>query len=348
MYSEADLQNAVEAGALSPDAAAALRSHVSQSRSSPVADEEHFRLITGFNDIFVTIAAILLLVAMGNIGGLISQTVSGLLVAVSAWGLAEYFTRRRRMALPSIILMIAFAGGVAATVAGLLDFDSVDNETTGAIYAAIVAASAALASYLHWRRFMVPITIAALTATAAAAAIALIASALPSPEDSIKWLVLAAGILIFLVAMRWDVSDRERKTRRSDVAFWLHLLAAPAIAHPIFSGLGVLDGDAGIMKALAVIALYIAFGLVALAIDRRAILVSGLAYVLYALWEVFRISSNIELGVALATLVIGSALLLLSVFWTPIRSRIVSGLPESLQSKLPATYELPVNPQPAS
>jgi hypothetical protein len=29
--------------------------------------------------------------------------------------------------------------------------------------------------------------------------------------------------------MWWDSSDRARLTRRSDVAFWLHLLAAPMI-----------------------------------------------------------------------------------------------------------------------
>ncbi len=348
MYSETDLQNAVAAGALSPEAADALRNHVSQTRSSPVADEEHFRLITGFNDIFVSIASVLLLVAMGTLGGMIGDVFAGLFVAVSAWLLAEYFTRKRRMALPSIILMVAFAGGVGVTAAGLLQIDQVDNETTATIFTSIIAASAALASYFHWRRFMVPITVAALTATAAAAVVTMIASAMPDPENAVIWLVLAAGIVIFLIAMRWDMSDRDRKTRRSDVAFWLHLLAAPAIAHPIFSQLGVLDGDAGIGRALAVVALYIAFGLVALAIDRRAILVSGLAYVLYALWELFRISSNIELGVALATLVIGSALLMLSVFWTPIRNRIVSGLPADLQSKLPSVNTIPITHQPAS
>ncbi len=53
MYSESELEGAVAAGALSPEAAAALRDYVAGSRASPAVDEEHFRLITGFNDIFV-------------------------------------------------------------------------------------------------------------------------------------------------------------------------------------------------------------------------------------------------------------------------------------------------------
>ena len=55
-------------------------------------------------------------------------------------------------------------------------------------------------------------------------------------------LVLIAGLGVFTLAMWWDRSDRVRQTRRSDVAFWLHLLAAPMIAHPVFHLLGVTDG----------------------------------------------------------------------------------------------------------
>ena len=108
MYSVAVLQSAVTAGALSREAAQALRDHATGMRNAPVADEEHFRLITGFNDIFVTIAAVLLLMACAGIGGAIAAGAGGLLVAGAAWAMAEFFTRRRRMALPSIVLLLAF------------------------------------------------------------------------------------------------------------------------------------------------------------------------------------------------------------------------------------------------
>ncbi|MFN2260370.1 MAG: hypothetical protein ABR601_11110, partial [Parasphingopyxis sp.] len=82
-------------------------------------------------------------------------------------------------------------------------------------------------------------------------------------------------------------------------------------------------------------ALYVAFGLVALAIDRRAMLVSALAYVLIALTMLFRSAGVIELNVALTALVIGSALLMLSAFWHPVRAMIVRPLPEGLSARLP-------------
>ena len=68
MYSESDIDAAVTAGAISPDSAAAFRRYVADAHAAPAVDEEHFRLVTGFNDIFVSIAIVLLLVALGQIG----------------------------------------------------------------------------------------------------------------------------------------------------------------------------------------------------------------------------------------------------------------------------------------
>ena len=76
-------------------------------------------------------------------------------------------------------------------------------------------------------------------------------------------------------------------------------------------------------------------GLTALAIDRRALLVSALAYVLYALSELFKQFGAVELNVALTALVIGSALLLLSAFWHQARSMVVGRCRQALQAKLP-------------
>lgn len=54
----------------SEEIVAAFRAHVAALRDTPAADEEHFRLVTGFNDVFVVIACPLLLASV-------------------AWGLAE-------------------------------------------------------------------------------------------------------------------------------------------------------------------------------------------------------------------------------------------------------------------
>src|SRR3546814_18335966 len=111
--------------------------------------------------------------------------------------------------------------------------------------------------------------------------------------------------------MWWDRSDRVRQTRRSDVACWLHLLAAPMIAHPIFFLLGVTQGDdISSVAAVMVIGIYIAFGLVALAIDRRALLVPALASVPFALPQLFQTFGAFELNAALTAFVNGLGLLL--------------------------------------
>lgn len=346
MYSESELQGAVDAGVLPPATAAALRTFIAEQRSTVLADEENFRLLTGFNDIFVAIAAAILLFAVGWIGMSIATPLAGVAVAGTAWALAEYFTRVRRMALPSILLVIAFAGGIAGAMVGLLVdhgegwFGSDIRDTVGAMLIGAIALITAGATFLHWRRFRVPITVAAgavaLAATGIALSLAL--AGLPQADGLFQTLLLVGGIGIFVLAMWWDSSDRTRTTRRSDVAFWLHLASAPMIAHALFALLGVLRGDSiGAGVAVLVIAIYILFGIVALAIDRRALLVSALAYVLFALTQLMRTFGAVELNVALTALVIGSALLLLSAFWQSARRFVIARLPGNLTIRLPAT-----------
>jgi hypothetical protein len=107
------------------------------------------------------------------------------------------------------------------------------------------------------------------------------------------------------------------------------------IVHPVFTLLGLNDGHATIGEGLVVVLLYVLIGLAALAIDRRALLVSALAYVLFALNELFKQFGAIELNLALTALVIGSSLLLLSAFWHQARDLVVRPLPAGLRAKLP-------------
>jgi hypothetical protein len=361
MYSEAEIESAVAAGAITPDAASRLRDHISRERAGLPADEEHFRLLTGFNDIFVALAAVILLVAVGWLAQQIPPRIedvgpspfAGFFVAATAWGLAEFFTRKRRMALPSIILLLAFVGGIFATVGisgALLVIetvgpnvgDQVGDAMARTLASAVLIASgaaAAAAAWIHWRRFKVPITVAAGTAAIAALVVGLVAIAVGDQEgirDIVLTVVLLLGLGVFAFAMWWDASDVKRETRRSDVAFWLHLLAAPMIVHPVFTLLGLTEGGAGagVGAAAIVIALYILLGLAAVAVDRRALLVSALAYVLWALNDLFRTAGAVELSLALTALVIGSALLMLSAFWPQTRRVILTPLPERMRSRL--------------
>ncbi len=340
MYSESEIDDAVRAGALTPEAAAALRDHVARRRAAPAADEEHFRLITGFNDIFVVAAAALVLIAVGWIGAKLDGALGGLGVALASWALAEYFTRRRRMALPSIVFLLTFAGG-AFWCAALLLSDGVrpDYVEVGPGYfgetLAPAALVAALAAGLHWWRFRVPITVAAGAAALVATVFGLLLRWADDPMSVFMPVMFIAGVGVFAFAMRWDLSDTARTTRRSDVAFWLHLLAAPLMVHPVFSLAGS-GGPEPALSAAIVLVLYAAVGVVALAIDRRALLVSALVYLLAAVYDLFRDFDDLSFRFAAAALIVGAALLLLSAFWRDARALVVLRLPAALRSRLPA------------
>ena len=106
MYSQNELDEAVAAGAISADAANALRAFSERQRSTTAVDEEQFRLITGFNDIFVSVAAVILLVAVGWIGQWVGQSLGTAIegdgpsflapaaVAATSWGLATVLHRQ--------------------------------------------------------------------------------------------------------------------------------------------------------------------------------------------------------------------------------------------------------------
>jgi len=359
MYSNADLDEAVDAGVITADAVLAFRRFVAARQGSSLVDEEQFRLVTGFNDIFVAIAGVILLVAVGSFGALIGASLgiveeydfmasplAGLLLAATAWGLAEYFTRLRRMALPSILFLLAFALGIfwMLTTTGTLIVGEELARGSDRITGSIIGVSGlltALATYGHWRRFAVPITVAALAGALAGSVIGFVGAILPGVDGLIYWPMLACGVVVFAFAMHWDMSDRERRTRRADVAFWLHLLAAPLIAHALFHLLHAFDHDLSTSTGLLVVLLYLVFGLVALAIDRRALLVSSLAYVLWALRSLFEQAGALRFGVTLTALVIGSALLLLSVFWHRGRAFVVALLPADMATRLPPVSENP-------
>lgn len=327
MYSDDELDAAVAAGVMSAETAAAFRAHVAGLRHTPAADEEQFRLITGFNDIFVVIASVLLLVSVGWIGATVRDWFGALAVAAAAWALAEFFVRRRRMALPAIVLLLAFVGSVFMLCLPLV------GERGGGF--GVAGAVAACAAWVHWRRFRVPITVAAGAAAVVGGAVGTLMITVPAAREWLNPALFAAGLAVFACALRWDILDLRRETRRSDVAFWLHLLAAPLLVHPVFSWIGLRSGEETAFAALLAFLLYVAIALVSLAIDRRALMVSALSYVLYAFSALLQQTGFVSLDFALTALVIGSALLLLSAFWQKSRALVLGPLPAPVRMRLP-------------
>ena len=95
-----DISSAVEAGILDARSAEALRAHLRRrhaATAAPLGDDERFRLLTGFNDVFIVVAMLVLLTAMVYLTGRQSDLLGGLSLFAGAWTLAEYFVARRRL-----------------------------------------------------------------------------------------------------------------------------------------------------------------------------------------------------------------------------------------------------------
>lgn len=314
--------------------AAALAATFAAEDARPVdPDDERFRLIGGFNDVFVTIGVGLLagaLLGMARILGL--GEAFSLVSLVVAWGLAEWFSRRMRLALPSIALAVMFAASagwfaatITATAIGRAAMTS-DANTGWVVVAAGLAA--ALAARLHRWRFSVPID-SAITATGCIgiAAGLLLVVAPDLLRDHGNWIAVVTGAIVFAVAMRVDMGDPRRLTRRSDSAFWLHLLAAPLIVHPIVQLATGGISQISTLQAVIVLVLFVLLGLVALVIDRRALLVSGLSYAGIAIAYLLTQRVSGGLGLPLALLGLAVVVLGLSAGWRALRAWLVPLLP---------------------
>lgn len=328
MYSEEELASAVESGVMTEATAEAFRAHVARMRDGPAVDEERFRLVTGFNDIFVVIACALLLAALAAIGTTVAPWLGALAVVVASWGLAEFFVRKRHMALPAIVLVGTLVGGLVA-----LGINYVDDGMAGWVAGSIAAV---IGAWLHWLRFRVPITVALGVAAVIGAVAALVLALVPDARNWTTAITMVAGVVVFALALRWDAADPLRQTRKSDVAFWLHLLAAPLLVRAVFGALGVSQGETTPASALVVVVLYVAIALVSLAIDRRALMVAALGYVLYTFSALLNQYGVVSLGFAITALAMGAALLLLSAFWHRSRALVLQCLPHAIQARLPS------------
>jgi uncharacterized membrane protein len=148
-------------------------------------------------------------------------------------------------------------------------------------------------------------------------------------------LIFGCGIAAFVAAMKWDAADTERLTRKADVAFWLHLLAAPLIIHPVFATLGVLGGEGEIANMLVIILLYGVMTVISLVVDRRAFMVSSLAYVIFAFAGLIKTYGGVAYSFALTGVFMGGALLLLSAYWQLMRAKLVRQLPQKMMAYVP-------------
>lgn len=334
MISYNTLHKAVAQGILSAEQAEQLRTLAGEE--APADDPEKLRFISGFGDIFVSIGIVLFLSSLCVFIGWSGLSWTAAALALLSWGLAEFFTLKRRMALPSILLLVIFVGSVFVSVLGMMpgDYEGplMDILVTGMFI--VPAVSAAGAAMLHYRRFRLPIAPAAGGATLMLLMVGLLFVATPNHAMTLlPYLMVLGGVGFFLVALRLDYSDPNRETRRTDMAFWLHLLAAPLIVHPVMHWADALENRSHPEVTLG---LFGVLALVALAADRRAILVSGLVYAGVAISYLGRSGPSVfDLSVSFALLLLGALILLLSAGWQTLRRTLLRLLPRVISRVLP-------------
>ena len=100
----------------------------------------------------------------------------------------------------------------------------------------------------------------------------------------------------------------------------------------------MLSGVTSSIQTLIVVVLYVCIAFVSLAIDRRALMVSALGYVIYVFTALLKEVGVVSLNFALTALAIGSALLFLSAFWHKSRRFVVHVLPTTIQARLASLH----------
>jgi len=374
MYSQGEIEAAVAAGALAPEQAASFREFVAARNNTPTADEEYFRWIRGYNDIFVAYACMAALVAVGMIGALVPiggrgagfgpfpslPILAPLFVAAASWGLAEIFTLRRRTALPSWLLTISFAFGVLLTLLAILA-PMMGSASGVAVLSAVAAAIAAVATWAFWLRFRVPVAPSISVGMGVIAIMALFGVMFAGSRgggDIMAIIALLIGVGVFAYAMWWDLQDRWRVTERADVALWLHLLAALLLVFPLTALLGVGQGIGSAGSAAVMILLFLLFAFMSLVVNRKALVLTALAPLIQAVNSLIpgrsgssyggygggygRSPGDMLGGTVVTVVIISLILLLLAIFWSPVRRGVLGILPARLRERLSPTHETPL------
>lgn len=355
-----DLRAAADAGVIAPDQVEALAVFLAGRQPAAEAvptgtpdieeDPEAPRFVRGFHDILITIGVVL---GLGGLFGMIivvseNWLVGALATAGVAWLLAEHLVRRLRLALPAIALSIAVVTTIGVSVAAFLSasVDTLDIEAGGV--PAFLAA--AFAAGLFFWRFRVPFSLALLFGSLGGAIIAgymqLVDSYMLDRGGEI--LLLALALVVFAVALAFDFSDPQRRTRRSDYAFWLHLMAAPALIGSVMNflvGVGsvfAIGSTLSAVDAAIIVATMAVMSVLAILIDRRAFLVAGLGYLGAA---IFAIADNTPLSgsvtAAVTVMAVGLTVLVLALGWQTARARLLALAPERLRAVLPPLHRAP-------
>lgn len=324
---------------------------VAADRATEDEESESPRFIRGYHDILITIG---ILITLAGLAGLTPYYV--ILAAVLV--LSEVFVRRQRLALPAVVLTLAFTvsafyavSSLYVSMTGTPDLFGAASEKSDALI--ILVCEALLLGGYYWR-YRVPIAFAMLCVSA----VAFIVSAIAAPFLGPLPLETAAGrgigpifiglfgLILFVIALYFDLSDPKRLTRRSDVAFWLHLVAAPALLNAVFVTTMNRSGGVGIANlplsaSLTLIAAVVVLMLAGVLLDRRAFVTSGLLSLGYAVAGILETGARgglwgrISDQFSVVVLVVGAIVLIIGFGWRTLRFGLLRILPERMRAILP-------------
>jgi hypothetical protein len=338
MLTRADLDEAVKTGIITEQQSLALQELPAKrhaERRLHALSDERFVFMRNFNEFFIALGVVLLgigLWAAAETIPLLGVAFPVIFIAVM-WGLAEYLTRRLKLTLPSIVLAVFIVPGLAYYVHGII---AIRNDATWLTFPQALllpGLAAIIAALLFYLRFRLPFALLLLAGSCVATFLAAAAHFFGDPSQSVSYgLFLIAGLATLAAAQWYDMSDRERLTRRSDCGFWLTLIAAPLIVHPIA---GMISLGEETQSNVLTIAAVVLFALVALIIDRRAFLVSSLVYLGGALVYAFTQLGGEQNAIWITLLLMGTSVILLGVGWHRARRAVMQLIPSVLARHLP-------------
>ena len=284
----------------------------------PTEQEEPLKFIRSFGDIFIAIGIVILVFAINMLGMSQYEYVIPIIGFIL---IAEWLVRVRKLALPGMVILMSILFLVHRAI-------NIDSEQSSIWSFALIAAT----SLVFYVRYKMPFSLLPLAGALIAMAITVIGLRVLS--DPIIFSVLGLGV--FSVAMFFDIQDTKRQNHLSDSAFWLHLLASPLIVHGAM--LSMLTGEHAwlqtIDKEIIIVIFFIGFLLLALLLDRRAMLISTQMYMVYALTQLvegqLNNSQNLIIYILMA---LGVFIIFFGTFWYKARSLIFGFMSGSVLSR---------------
>ena len=318
-------------------------------------DDEPFQITNGLNDILVAVG--LFILTLGVFSVLLNdgrfgasdyvKILSAFIIMTSLfWGLAEYYTKKRRMIFTSMFLVMGISFSfLFLLIITMYSFESEIMDSTYFIFM-IGFLGSIICNICFYLRFKFPFSLFVLTYSLSQFFFHLYWFVYNNYQQSeiISHIVFISlqviNILLFYMAVKFDGQDPLRLTKKSACAFWIHLAVC---LNFLFIMLIYIINYYFIMNFYIFIIFFFSIMIISLIIDRRALLLSSgffLSFLIY--WKLYvftELETILDLTQSLFTeqrkenfylilLFIGLLLLIIGLGWPNLRALLLRKLPD--------------------